>query len=461
MNAAQRVSAGEQGGSYQESGPPVAYSGTSHKFLVAWRTQGYGILARFIGTNGVPLGSDFALENPGGSRDPGLAWNPATDEFGLITTGFTSTNAYAAFRRVRASDGAVSARTTFGVAGGTFATDIAVNSANQYIVVWALHPGTMSATFNQAGSLLGSRLVNGHIGYDQAMGLAYNAASGTFLAVSNMSSTLEVGAVEMNATGVPDSGLLTATNGAAHGTFYPRVASSGNVWDIVYSRDFAGPTDQIIKTTSTGGGTSGTTTGTTSGGGGSTCTTVQPGANWVCVNGGWIPGTTGGTTSGGCTTASPGTGWTCVNGGWVPPTTTGGGSTSTCTSMKPGANWVCVNGGWIPGGTSTTSGCTTSSPGTGWTCVNGGWIPPTTTGGGSTSTCTSMKPGANWVCVNGGWIPGTTTTSSCTTASPGTGWTCVNGGWLPPTTSDTSGSTCKTVKPGTNWTCVNGGWIPN
>ena len=109
LSGIQQVSDGQQGGTWWETGPAMAYSTTSHLFLVAWRTIQYGIQGRLVDANGTPTGGVLQLENPGGSRDPAVAWNAATDEFGLISTGWSSTSALAAFRRIRASDGSVSA----------------------------------------------------------------------------------------------------------------------------------------------------------------------------------------------------------------------------------------------------------------------------------------------------------------------------------------------------------------
>ena len=106
-------------------------------------------------------------------------------------------------------------------------------------------------------------------------------------------------------------------------------------------------------------------------------------------------GTTG--TPAGCTTTQPGAGWVCVNGGWLPPghpgaagaptTPTTPTGPSSCQSTQPGTGWVCVNGGWLPPGhplavgtpptmPTAPSSCQTPPPGTGWVCVNGGWLPP-------------------------------------------------------------------------------------
>ena len=104
-----------------------------------------------------------------------------------------------------------------------------------------------------------------------------------------------------------------------------------------------------------------------------------------------------------------------------------------CTSVQPGPDWICVNGGWLPPGMtppasqsaprqappSSTVACTTGRPGPDWVCFNGGWLPPGMTPPASQSAppapqpqappssgpCTSGRPAPDWVCVNGGWLP--------------------------------------------------------
>ncbi len=498
VSGVQMVSAGEQNGSYAEAVPAIAYSHTSHRFLVAWQTAGFGILGRFVDVNGTPFGASMLFENAGGARDPSLAWNPSTDQFGLLSSGFNSSSAFESFRRVRASDGLVFGRTTFGFTGGTFATAVQVNAANQYVGAWGVGPGTWTATFDSAGNKLATNFITSRLGFNQSLDMAYNPVSGTFLAVSSDTSSYEVGAVEVAGGGAPNSTVQIVTTGAiapGGGSFYPRTTAQANAprWNISYSRNFTQTTDQVVATTSTGGGTGGTGGGTTDGGGTvSGCTTPDPFAaigGGTCVNGGWVPstggttsgGTSGGTTSGGCMTTDPFAaigGGTCVNGGWVPKTgTTSGGTTSTggCTTADPFAaigGGICVNGGWVPktgttsGGTTSTGGCTTPDPFVaigGGHCVNGGWLPGASTSGGSTSGgCTTADPFASiggGVCVNGGWVP---KTSTCTTPDPFAsigGGVCVNGGWVP----KTSTSTCTTPDPFASiggGKCVNGGWVP-
>ena len=68
-----------------------------------------------------------------------------------------------------------------------------------------------------------------------------------------------------------------------------------------------------------------------------------------------------------------------------------------CTSIPPGQDWICANGGWVPPGHPSAIGgssfpvpassppapvsppppaCTSPMPAPTWVCVNGGWVPP-------------------------------------------------------------------------------------
>jgi hypothetical protein len=389
----QQISDGSQGGTWHETGPAMAYSRTSRRFLVGWRTLQYGIQGRWVDAGGTPFGGVMQLESPGGSRDPAFTWNPATDEFGIMYTGFGAGGAFAGFRRLRVSDGFLSGRTSFGFAAGTFATAIDVNSSNQYIVTWALHPGTMSATFDPNGTLLATNLVSTRLGFDQSLGMAFNTATGTALVVSNDISSYEIAAVELRSSGAPAGTAGAITDGAQIGSFYPMTIprTQTNQWDVVYARDFAGATNQIIQT--------GTRDGVAPPPQQPPPPPSQPG---------------------GCTTPDPFVslgGGRCVNGGWLPP---GGGTPPPpsqpppppqpqCTTPDPFVaigGGVCVRPptGWVP--RSSVSTCTTPDPFAslgGGQCVNGGWVPRT-----SGSVCSTPDPFVSiggGVCVNGGWRP--------------------------------------------------------
>jgi glucose/arabinose dehydrogenase len=202
---------------------------------------------------------------------------------------------------------------------------------------------------------------------------------------------------------------------------------------------------------------------------GGACPGTAPVANWVCVNGGWVPPDH--PLAGGAPAPSP-------------PPSTPPPAPSACPGVAPVANWVCVNGGWVPpdhplaGGAPappttppstppppSPSGCPGVAPVSNWVCVNGGWVPPdhplaggapapptpppSTPPPSTPSGCPGVAPVANWVCVNGGWVPPdhplaagapsppptpppSPMPSTCPGAAPMAGWVCVNGGWVPP-----------------------------
>ena len=78
----------------------------------------------------------------------------------------------------------------------------------------------------------------------------------------------------------------------------------------------------------------------------------------------------------------------------------------TCTTAKPAANWVCVNGNWLPPWmVPATSSCTTPKPASNFVCVNGNWLPETPAVARRAGRAALIKPAANWVCKNGNWLP--------------------------------------------------------
>ncbi len=144
---------------------------------------------------------------------------------------------------------------------------------------------------------------------------------------------------------------------------------------------------------------------------------------------------------------------------------------TSCTTVQPGPDWVCVNGGWLPPGAAGApapvptpnptpnppASCPTIKPGPDWVCVNGGWLPPGSPTAGAPApiptpnapaTCPSIQPGPDWVCVNGGWLPPGNPTAGAPTPVPG------------PTPTPNAPASCLTVQPASDWVCVNGGWLP-
>ncbi len=399
VSGTQMISDLSQASVFFENRPVAAYSPTSKRFLVAWTTikPTFGLQGRFVDTNGSPSGGVFRFEESG-ARDPDLVWNPQTNEFGMINTGFSGTGAFVVFRRIRASDGGVSGRTTFGYAAGTYATGIDLNSSFQYVLAWALMPGTRTAIFDMNGNALSGstgNYVSGRIGGDQSLGLSFNPNSNSTLVVSSDWNTLEVAAAELYSNGEPKSSVSVVTDGAlTKGSFYPltdaRTKSGVNEWDVVYSRDFKGLVSQIV-----GSGSAGAT----------------PSAPAPAPTPTPTPTTT--TSSSSCSASDPFSGLgggTCCNGGWLPPgMSCGSGGSSTTPTPTP-----------TP--TTSTSSCRGSDPFAaigGGACCNGGWIPrnmscsaPTSSTApapsSSSSSCVGSDPFASiggGKCVNGGWVP--------------------------------------------------------
>jgi PKD repeat protein len=248
---------GDSYGSSWLSWPVIAYSQTSREFLVVWNTRNWTIKGRLVGIDGLPTGNVLQFQTPEGARDPSVAWNSATNEFGLFYSAWGSNAAFQAFHRVSA-DGTDRGRTSFGFSAGGFATSIDVNSANSYVVAWGLQPGTMTAVFDQTGAQVGTAtLATRRLGGDSSMAIAFNPTSGTILAASSDFESWEIAAIELDSGGFPLGGVMVATDGGMvnKGSFYPKVtARKPNVgqWNIVYSRNFAESANQIIASGAVG-----------------------------------------------------------------------------------------------------------------------------------------------------------------------------------------------------------------
>lgn len=426
---------------WMESGPAIAYSATSGRFLVAWKSfptvaAPIKVKAVLVDNNGTAVSGVVDI-SPGFGRDPGVAWNPATDQFGVSFSGESGTSNFSGFAVVPASNPAAFSRITFNFFTGGMATitDVTYNAAtNRYLMSWfEISTGFFAkvAEFDAAGNLLTSGIASFRVGSYDALSIAYNPVSRTSLLGGVDRANDAMIGIELNSRGFPFNGenTLSATH---RSSFYERVSSStlGKSWLGSFSaRLFNGIGVVPVTSFSSGGG---------------------PGGSYDAPAPG--PGPAPPPPSGGCTTIQPGPGWTCVDGGWRPPSDTppppappppAPPPPTGCTTIQPGPGWVCVDGGWLPPSLAPapppppppTSSCTTVQPGPGWVCVGGGWLPP-----GSplippslppppTSSCTTPQPGPSWVCVDGGWLP---PDMACPTVSPGPGWTCVGGGWLPP-----------------------------
>lgn len=253
--AAPDVTLSDSGG-WWESGAAVAYSRTSNRFLVAWQAVGtpQGILGRLVGDDGQAIGNQTQIWGPTlYGRDPGVAWNPDADEFGVSFCGFDGVAAVAAFARVDMK-GSVLRRTIFDHSGGSFISDVAYNSATKrYLVVWHAG-GTKGAELAANGDALAAGAIG--VGTYDGLGVSYNPVSGTFLVVGHGNGG-EVFGAELNARGAPITAAAALTaSGTTKGSFYPRPAASTKAarWAVSYGFEMGQLRDQIVQTATTRGG---------------------------------------------------------------------------------------------------------------------------------------------------------------------------------------------------------------
>jgi hypothetical protein len=474
-----------------EAAPALAYSSTSKQFLVAW--QGVGpVKARLVGLDGAAVGAAQELSSAYG-RDPGVAWNPDRNEFGVSFNGEANRSGYSVFVIVPATNLAALRRTTFNqLGGGTLAniTDVAYSTKSQRFVMTWYEDGvrTKVASFDDAGTLLSHTTVSSRLGIYDSLSIAFNPTSQTFLLVGLDPVSDRLTGMELN------------TNGAAVGSetivgpspgWYARAATSSNsaAWLTSYSRSFT--TSLVPVTTSaTNGSPTGAVASTPApapsapSGSSSSC----PGGDipgMTCVNGSYVPSSSGssGSGSGGSTPSGgdgscPGgviPGMTCVNGSYVAESSSSSGSGSGGSTPSGGdgscpggviPGMTCVNGNYTPttsssGGSSggSSSGGDGSCPGgviPGMTCVNGNYTPTTSGGGGSSSSSGGDNSCAGGVipgmtCVGGEYRPSGSSSGGSSSGSTGgdgscgggviPGMTCVNGSYTPTTTSTPAPST--------------------
>lgn len=235
-------------GTWWEAAPAVAYSPTSQVFLVAWQQFAAGeVHAARVGIDGVAIGSPFVVSDSY-ARDPGVAWNPYDNEFGVSYSGANQFGASVTLARVSAA-GAVLRRTVLFQSAATYITDIAFNLATHNYVVAYASPSTRTTEVSAAGDVVSHGLPYSPVGAYDGLSVAYNLLSGSFLLVGHY--TAEIGGIELDGTGAKISAEAQLTYGpASNGSFYPRV--SGNTvikqFQISYSKDLVVATSQLVGT---------------------------------------------------------------------------------------------------------------------------------------------------------------------------------------------------------------------
>jgi hypothetical protein len=393
---------GAHGGVVSKAG--IAYSPVHHVFLV-----GLGLVtnidnfpSRLVRLNlnlqpldDLPLSSDLTdacgnAEFIFACNEIGVAWNPISSEFGVLY----NQDRQKILARV-SGGGPILRRTPLGI--GPLYGALAVNpTTGHYLVVGAATDGvtTDGAEVAADGSLVGRGFITSsldtQISVAGVMGLAYSAASGTFLLVGNAALRLGGGSLllELNPHGVPLGSTLRLPR-------FPSVLASHATapeWMLAME---AGHNYSIGTLTRFGGSDA------RLGG----CLTPDPFVvlgGGTCANGGWLPPGIPAPpppVAGGCATPDPFValgGGTCANGGWLPPGIAAPAPPPPLPPVVPGGcgtpdpfvalgGGTCVNGGWLPPGISAPppppvvpGGCITPDPFVaigGGVCMNGGWTP--------------------------------------------------------------------------------------
>jgi hypothetical protein len=247
--------------SFWESAPAVAYATGSREFLVVWRSFAPAdIQAARVSVTGSVVGGVITVSNTADFEDhPSVTYNPGTDEFFVVYTGFSSASTLYG-RRLRAGQ-LVGGPATIATGAGIYITDAAYDSiTGLYLVGWyeGSQPASYGRLLNPDGSPAGAvtALSTRYKSYD-ALGLAHNRTTGTFFLVSHDSATVEDGGVEVGPNGVPLSGGLIVTAAGGAGNFYPKITAHASQpdWMVVTAWSFQATMAQRLTSGTRSGGT--------------------------------------------------------------------------------------------------------------------------------------------------------------------------------------------------------------
>lgn len=253
-----------------ESGAALDWSVTSGIYLVAWKAFPSTLLTvQVVAPDGTPVGLPVAV-SAGFGRDPGVAWNPTTNEFGVSFSGEMTGGSYSVFVVVPAANPLAFRRTTFNVLQGalTTITDLAFNPQTQhYMMTWfELSSGSYArvAELDANGGVIGQGIASATLGSYDSLSIAYNPTSGTFALAGvdrPTTSTDQLLVAELNSRGVRFGAEQTIPTGMTP-LSYPRVAASPQTsrWYTAFSKGnnnggrYQGTADVILGTASVTGG---------------------------------------------------------------------------------------------------------------------------------------------------------------------------------------------------------------
>src|SRR6185312_9061348 len=217
-----------------ESGAALDWSATSGIYLVAWKAFPSTLLTvQAVAPDGTPVGATVVV-SAGFGRDPGVAWNPATNEFGVSYSAETTGGSFSVFVVVPAGNPLAFRRSTFNnLPGGlTTITDLAFNPQTQhYMMTWfEMSSGYYArvAELDANGGVIGQGIASATLGSYDSLSIAYNQASGTFALVGvsrPTTSTDELLVAELNSRGVRFGAEQTIPTGMTP-LSYTRVATN-------------------------------------------------------------------------------------------------------------------------------------------------------------------------------------------------------------------------------------------
>jgi hypothetical protein len=233
LSAAFVITDGGLGAKKLTSSPPsVAYSTTSHEFLVAWTDTTVNVTAQRVSGAGVLLGAAIPIAVTAAWEGfPSIAYNSARDEFTvsyyLETVGVPSG---VGITRVQPGTGAVLGGNVLYASVFEQYPDFAYNTrADQFLAVtwgfagnkWMLHGQLADGGGQPIGGILPLALNGGGDG----IGVAYSPVSNNYLAVYVHHDSPEIFGVTVNSAGVPGVPFQVTVSGTKLAT-KPQVAAS-------------------------------------------------------------------------------------------------------------------------------------------------------------------------------------------------------------------------------------------
>ena len=274
-------------GSNWEMGAGIAYAPDRNEFLVVWMSEfnkGNNISFARVSLAGQKLATVQLTTGGGYEREPSVAYNPTSGEFVVSYAGTFFENgvevAYTAAQRVR--DGAaVGSRLQLDKAKTEYISNAAFNPATGTVLVTWCRGGPVVYGRNVfADGTMGSLLtMSSSAGAYDALDVAYNPISESFLLVTHASSGVEDAAVEISSGSKPSAPFTLTANGGT-GNFNPRVvaSSASPLWLAVTSSSFKTLVGQPATSTAGAGHCETNCTGGSvggGGGGGTSTTTVS------------------------------------------------------------------------------------------------------------------------------------------------------------------------------------------